>query len=248
LVIDLLHAQEEILPCSGNVSMLFCWGLRQAGAKLLVAGIVSILGFYSMPQRATAGELVIGRFSARDLTGWKEHVFAGKTDYLFASSGGRTVLAASSSKGASGYLFRKPPVTATRYPILRWSWKVSRPVAGEDPESKSGDDYAARVYVVFPGRFFWQTRAICYVWSGVMPAGTFKKSPYTSNVVNVAVASGTAAAGTWRVEERNYVEDFRRYFGADPPDPAAVGIMTDTDNTGSSVEAWYGDISFVQHN
>jgi len=243
-MIDLHHVQEESLPCSGNEYLRLWRGLRQTGVKLVISGIVCVLAHLSGPQGATAGELVIGRFSAGDLAGWKEQLFAGKTRYVFTSSEGRTVLAASSTKSASGYLYRKPGVSAAKYPILRWSWKISHPVAGEDPDRKTGDDYAARVYVVFPGRFFWQTRAICYVWSGVLPTGTFRVSPYTANVVNIAVASGTA--GIWRVEERNYVEDFRRYFGADPPDPAAIGIMTDTDNTGGSVEAWYGDISFAQ--
>jgi hypothetical protein len=77
-----------------------------------------------------------------------------------------------------------------------------------------------------------------------MPAGSFRPSPFTANVVNIAVASGAKENGIWRSEERNYVDDYRRYFGAVPPDPEAVGIMTDTDNTGGSVEAWYGDISF----
>lgn len=31
-------------------------------------------------------------------------------------------------------------------------------------------------------------------------------------------------------------------FGTDPPEAEAIAIMTDTDNTGGTAEAWYGDI------
>jgi hypothetical protein len=38
------------------------------------------------------------------------------------------------------------------------------------------------------------------------------------------------------------VEDFRRVFGAEPAEVAGVAVMTDTDNTGESVTAFYGTI------
>ena len=38
---------------------------------------------------------------------------------------------------------------AKAWPALAWSWKVERPVAKGDVTRKSGDDYAARVYVTF---------------------------------------------------------------------------------------------------
>ncbi len=224
------------------ISYFFTGKLTRYG---MVAGLLTSL-FVLLDRRMAAGfeEKVVGRFSAGTLSGWEEQLFHGKTIYSFVPNDGKTVLAAQSSKSASGYLLRNLRISAAKQPIIRWSWKISQPVAGENPDKKSGDDYAARVYLVFPGRFFWQTRALCYVWSGVMPAGSFRPSPFTANVVNIAVASGATESGKWRSEERNYVDDYRRYFGTPPPDLEAVGIMTDTDNTGGSVEAWYGDISF----
>lgn len=41
---------------------------------------------------------------------------------------------------------------------------------------------------------------------------------------------------------RNIVDDYRRAFGEDPPHVGAIAIMTDTDNTGETATAWYGDI------
>jgi hypothetical protein len=40
------------------------------------------------------------------------------------------------------------------------------------------------------------------------------------------------------------VEDFRRAFGADAPAINGVIVSTDTDNTGETAEAYYGDVEF----
>jgi hypothetical protein len=61
----------------------------------------------------------------------------------------------------------------------------------------------------------------------------------------IVVESGDAKAGTWVDERRNLLDDYRRAFGEDPPKVSGVAIMTDTDNTGETATAWYGDISFL---
>jgi hypothetical protein len=58
----------------------------------------------------------------------------------------------------------------------------------------------------------------------------------------IVVGTGRDRLGTWRAFERHYVDDYRRAFGAAPGRLIGIGIMTDTDNTGESVEAYYGDI------
>jgi hypothetical protein len=45
-------------------------------------------------------------------------------------------------------------------------------------------------------------------------------------------------------EERNIYEDYKKAFGQEPPMISGVAIMTDTDNTGESAIAYYGDILF----
>jgi hypothetical protein len=59
----------------------------------------------------------------------------------------------------------------------------------------------------------------------------------------IAVESGPELAGQWVTVRRNVVDDYRKAFGEDPPQVGAIAIMTDTDNTGESATAWYGDIS-----
>jgi hypothetical protein len=51
----------------------------------------------------------------------------------------------------------------------------------------------------------------------------------------------------WHDRKVNVFEDYRRAFGEDPPRVKSVGIMSDSDNTGVSVEAFYGDIRFLKN-
>jgi hypothetical protein len=60
----------------------------------------------------------------------------------------------------------------------------------------------------------------------------------------IVTQSGHDKVGTWQEVTRDVYEDFKRAFGEEPGRITAVGIMTDTDNTGSAVEAYYGDIAF----
>ena len=188
-----------------------------------------------------ASELVVGSFSSGDLSGWETKTFKGKTVYTLVPDGEKKVLMAHSRHAASG-LFRKITLDSRKYPLLRWSWKVSHSLKKEDITKKSGDDFAARVYVVFPRTFFWQTRAINYVWASKMPKNSSAPSPYTANAMVIAVESGEGKTGSWVTEEQNIYEDYKRLFGEEPPKTGAVAVMTDTDDTRDDVTAWYGDI------
>ena len=206
-------------------------------ATAILAGLTLLVAV-----SATAGEVAVGRFSAGDLSGWSEQLFKGKNSYTLVNDNGRTVLRAESRNSASG-LLKKVAIDPKKLPLLRWSWKVAHTLGREDVTSKKGDDFAARVYVVFPRGLFWRTRAINYVWAAHLPRGASVRSPYTGNAMVVAVESGDGRAGTWVAEERNIYEDYRKLFGEEPPMVGAVALMSDTDNTGDEVTAWYGDIT-----
>jgi hypothetical protein len=187
---------------------------------------------------APVPEIPIARFSTSELSGWSDKVFKGKTSYSLEEG----VLKAHSVKGASGKI-KKVSIDTKKYPKLSWSWRIDHTLKGEDIKKKSGDDFAARVYVVFPRTFFWRMRAINYVWAAKMPKGSEAPSPYTSNSVIVAVESGDEKAGSWVSEERNIYEDYKKIFGEEPPLLGGVAIMTDTDDTQDEATAWYGDIT-----
>jgi len=187
---------------------------------------------------AAAPEIPVGRFSLGELAGWTDQPFKGKTVYTL--DGG--YLKAHSVNAGSG-LIKKFAADTHRYQRLSWSWKIDHSLSREDITLKKGDDFAARIYVVFPRGLFWRTRAINYVWAHKLPKGGEAPSPYTSNSRIVAVESGDDKAGTLVHEERNIYEDYRRIFGEEPPQLGGVAIMTDTDDTHDEATAWYGDIT-----
>ena len=62
--------------------------------------------------------------------------------------------------------------------------------------------------------------------------------------VRIVVQSGPAKLGEWITEHRNVVEDFKKIYGEDPPNPGALSISIDSDDTKSSAEAFVGPILF----
>jgi len=192
-----------------------------------------------------AAPLVVGNFSQNGLAGWEEKRFSGQTSYRVVTVDGVRVVEACSRGSASG-MIRKGEIDPKRFRYLRWRWKVKGAIPGGGERTKQGDDYAARLYLVFPGRFFWQTTGISYIWGNRLPRGEAIPNAYTKNVMMVAVESGNGRSGQWVEEERDIVADYRRLFGEDPPPIGAVAIMTDTDTTGAEACAWYGDITLSE--
>jgi hypothetical protein len=201
------------------------------------------------------------------IEGWKvlkPSPKAADTRYTLVRDEGRTVLRADADKSMSG-LIHTIRVDTRRYPFLRWRWKVAAPVAGADMTQKSGDDYAARIYVMFDypaARLPLSTRmkmklaeslygqqipaaALNYVWDNRQPVGTVQPNTYTDRARMVVVRSGAGQANQWVTETRDLRADFRAAFGEEAPDVVALAIATDTDNTASRALAWYGDIEFV---
>lgn len=199
----------------------------------------------------TAAAQGSGRFEVLDdfenglSSNWEEKEFKGRTRYQVVPDDGGHCLRAESRGAASGLVFRKE-YRLQDFPLLSWRWKVENIVAGSDVASKSGDDYPARVYVVFPHWFPPKTRSINYIWSTNLAPGEFVPNSYFAGAVMLACQRGAEKAGGWVSERRNVLEDYRRIFGEDPPPVGAVAIMTDTDNTGEAAVAYYDDIRIEQ--
>jgi len=96
-----------------------------------------------------------------------------------------------------------------------------------------------------PSSLFWRTKAINYIWANKLAVGQAVPNPFSSNAMMVAVQSGPTHVGEWMEQRRDVLEDFRKFFGEDPPTVGAVAIMTDTDNTSEKAVAWYGPIQIL---
>ena len=205
--------------------------------------LLSVFLFLSVAAGAAdSGLLQIGNFAESGLAGWTGKSFKGETEYRIVEEAGVKVLQATSHGTASGLVF-ETQYDPQDYPILSWRWKVANTIAKGDSRIKAGDDYAARVYVIFPHWFFLKTRTLNYVWANRLPKGSMQRSVYLDSGMMIAVESGVEKVGEWVAVRRNIREDYRRAFGEDPPGVGAIAIMTDTDNTGESAVAWYSNIT-----
>ena len=214
-----------------------------------------MLIFFSVavPAEVVGEKLMIGSFSSGSLDNWEAKEFKGQTSYKLVDLAGTRVLKAESAGSASG-LFNEQRIDLHKTPVMNWRWHIENRLGNDINEQvKSGDDYAARVYVIASGgAAFWQTKAINYVWSSTSPVGNVWPNPYayagaTGKMMMIALRSSTDQPGTWYSEKRNILTDLKHQFGEEIRYIDAVAIMTDTDDSHGKATAYYGDIYFSKN-
>lgn len=207
--------------------------------------------------------------SGTALAGWMAVTFPKvpkHTLYTLESQGDNTYLKATAQGSASG-IKKSLDLDPQQFSILQWRWKVDHVLSRGDERTKAGDDYAARLYVVFaydPSRAsLWERtkyetlklfygeyppgRALNYIWANKLAKGTAIDNAYTSQTKMVAVESGSSEVGAWHEERVNFYVDYKKYFGGEPPRVTGVAIMTDTDNTGEAATGYYDDIVLLRY-
>jgi hypothetical protein len=205
-----------------------------------------LLTMLSLIHSAVAdNKLPIGEFSQNRLEGWEHKSFKGETQYRLQTIDGVMVLTADSRAAGSG-MFKEQVIDLEQTPFLNWSWRIGNRLTGLNEQSKAGDDYAARVYVVVKGGLaFWQTKAINYVWAGTTKQDSVWPNAFAGDhAMMLALRGPEASLNVWQTEKRNVRADFKKLFGQDISTIDAVAIMTDTDNGGGQATAAYGDIWF----
>jgi hypothetical protein len=238
--------------------------------KLLMTIFLSALAWITPPFSAIAQEPVyIGAFSIADTErtipeGWEPLTFdkiKRHTAYEIVNQEGTTVIKAKSKNAASG-LIRHIRVDPQKYPIIEWRWQAANIYEKGDVSTKAGDDYPARIYVAFAydpdtvGFFekakfeaykliygeYPPSRAISYIWASHAAVGKMVDNAFTDRVKMIVVESGRKNLNKWVSEQRNLYGDYIRSFDEKPPMISGVAIMTDSDNTGETGTAYYGDI------
>lgn len=198
---------------------------------------------------------------------WQEFRLPGK---LFApfepvSRKGRPALEVQAHRSVS--VIRRqfdPPLSSVGH--LAFSWKVEALPDGADLKDAGATDAPVRILLAFDGdRSKWSARAhrlselsrlltgeplpyatLSYVWSRDDPLGSVLNNPRTDRIRKVVVESGVENLGVWRDHQRDVRADFIRAFGEEPGPLLAVALMTDTDNTQSTLKAWYGALRLEQ--
>lgn len=179
---------------------------------------------------------------ANALQNWREMVLNREVRYELMRQGEEGFVQALSERACSALYYRLS-YSLEQYPILKWKWRavkfpdISR---ANTPEEK--DDYAARVYVIFPFLSFSSSSFIEYIWAQDLPLGTIINSPFGDNIKMLVVRSGKSEE-EWVSETRNVYEDYKKVFGKKPGRVGAVAIMCDADGTRTAAEALFDQIT-----
>jgi hypothetical protein len=197
---------------------------------------------------------------------WKNlPVASGKamTQYTLVRDDRTTVLQADATHSASA-LMHEGNIDLTRTPVVAWRWKAEESIEGADNSVGSKEDAPARLVFFFDGdksKLSLIDRAgmnlakhlsgqelpyatLMYIWSTTAAPGSVIANPHTGRVQMIVVSGQPGDAGKWQILRRNIVQDYEKVFHETPGRITAYGLLTDTDNTGSTTRAWYGDVQF----
>jgi hypothetical protein len=87
---------------------------------------------------------------------------------------------------------------------------------------------------------------LMYVWCNTRAPGSVIINPRTDRIRKLVVESGAGRLNQWLDYRRDIAADFEAAFGEPPGALLGVGIMTDTDNTRSETQAWYGPVTLTK--
>ena len=227
-----------------------------AGASVFVASASTIGAFSSMSPNGENFE-----------DGWKVTMLhdVNPTRFELVNAGGEVVVKATAENAAAS-LTRTMRRELTLEPYLSWRWRVDRVIEKSDITTKRGDDFAARLYVFFDfpldrlslvertklrlARWWYGAKvpaaALCYVWANKEPPGTSAWNAYTSRARMIVLRNGDSGIGEWADEKRNLAFEFHAAFGDVAPLVTGIAIAADTDQTGESATAWFGDIRLTK--
>ncbi len=197
---------------------------------------------------------------------WYHHLFPGKQATIFKARqlDGRNAIEANAISSAS-MLRRKVSVAAEDLGVVRFSWKVPALIAIADMAQRDLDDSPVRIVLAFEGdRSKFSTKnailnelslavtgeempyaVMMYVWSKQRPLGTVINSPRTDRIRKLVVEADSEHLNQWQDYERNIKADFERLYGEPPGALLGMGIMTDTDNTHTTTQSWYGPLQVM---
>ncbi|MFC7289712.1 DUF3047 domain-containing protein [Herminiimonas glaciei] len=184
------------------------------------------------------------------------------TEYKLVDDDGKTVLHARAVAAASG-LMQKVDIDPLLESQLNWRWRISGLVQTANNSERGLEDSPARIILGFDGdkdslpfadQIMFETArlltgrdvpyaTLMYIWGRKAPVDTIITNTRSNRVKMLVAETGASGVGDWHSFSRNIAADYEKAFGEKPGRLIAVGVLTDTDNTGETVEAWYGDIS-----
>ena len=254
------HGVAGLLLLAGTALLSGCAGLSEPGDS---GGAPSV-------RRATPWDQASVSVTALDASAasrWQHHTFPGKAANQFAylQLDGRSAMGVKSQAAAS-MLRKTVSIEPEQLAMLRFSWKVPALIPGADMGLRDKSDSPVRLVLAFEGdRSRLSPRdhmlselaraltgeempyaTLMYVWCNQREPGSVLLNSRTDRIRKLVLESGPAHLNRWLDYERDVRADFIRAFGEPPGRLVAVGIMTDTDNTRSSAQAWYGPVMLTR--
>ncbi len=200
--------------------------------------------------------------------GWRPYRlarFKRFTEWALVPKDGVIAMQATAHASASGLQYFTQ-VDLLEYPYLSWRWNIPQTLENSGNSIHRIVDTPARVVVTFEGgrddlppadQLTYDLAmavagselpfaTIMYVWEPKLPEGHVIEHPLSPRVKMIVRGGASYRLGDWDDEVANVLEDYRRLFEGEPPKVKTVGIMSDTDNTGATATAWFGDIRFLR--
>ncbi|HZW13862.1 MAG TPA: DUF3047 domain-containing protein [Noviherbaspirillum sp.] len=188
-----------------------------------------------------------------------------QTQYQLVRQENTTVLHAR-AEGSSSGLMQRVSIDPHEQPWLHWDWRIGSLIKKADNTQRATEDSPVRIILGFDGdkdslpfadQIMFETAKVLtghdfpyatlmYIWENSAPVGTIIRSAHSGRIKMMVAARGEDGIGEWRNFARNIVADYEKAFGEKPGKLIGVGVLSDTDNTGEVIEAWYGDIRFLR--
>jgi hypothetical protein len=212
---------------------------------------------------ATPWALASGAEPDSETPAWSHYKLPGKqaSEFRYVRKDGRDAMVAHSESSASmvRQVVRIEPEELGR---VGFSWKVPDLIAQADMALREADDSPVRIVLAFDGdRSKFSSKnamlselaraltgeelpyaTLMYVWCNTRQPGTVIVNPRTDRIRKLVVESGSDRLRQWVDYERDIRADYQKAFGEAPGALVGIGIMTDSDNTRSRAQAWYGTV------
>ena len=221
--------------------------------------------FFGFMTTVDGKENVFLEESFTSLSRWQPFTFPNisvSSTYRLTTEGSITCLHMESDGGASALVFSES-FNVYDYPKLKWRWKVENIYQKGDNRRKQGDDYPARLYVMFhyddeTASFAKQIKygvakllygeyppdsSLNYIWANRDDAAAVITNAYTDQAKMIPVSRGEKGLGSWQTYAVDVVMDYRNAFHKEPPTQATIAVMIDADDTG---EAGSACIDFIR--
>lgn len=212
---------------------------------ILVLGILLFTSPSLANSSSEKGNEIEGKLQA---LGWKE-LLVGSTppnEYRMLGNNEITVR----SDNSVSILYRELTVAEQNFRSVNWQWRVDKSVPATDPASMGFDDRDLAVHIWFANREdagLWASikrtlinvlgypsigNVLTYTFGGTGERYRTLDNPHHDPEGKIVVLrpSGTET-GRWFKEEIDFVADFKRIFGKQPPKPKYVAISADSDDT-----------------